>query len=268
MDNIEKLEQIVTNAKQWILDAGAQIRQSFTTNTLEINFKENPSDLVTDMDKQIEKFFIKKINETFPKHRILGEEGFGDDVKSLEGTVWIIDPIDGTMNFVHMKRHFAISVGIYHNGSGVVGLIYDVVNDELFSGIKGKGAFLNEQPLKKLQAIEIKEAVIGMNAGWLLEKERIHPSILPPLIQSVRGTRSFGSAAIELAYVASGKIDGYISLRLSPWDFAAGKVIIEEVGGHVTTICGEQLVLLNKQTPLFAARPGLHSEIVNNYIKN
>lgn len=266
MGNHFELEHVFNKAKQWILDGGAQIRHSFN-NKLEIDFKENASDLVTDMDKQIEQFFIRKINETFPTHRILGEEGHGDDVQSLEGTVWIIDPIDGTMNFVHMQRHFAISVGIYHEGIGEIGFIYDVVLDELYYALKGKGAFMNGQPLEKLQEIDRREAVIGINAGWLIEEKRIDPTILPALIRSVRGTRSIGSAAIELAYVASGRIDGYISLRLSPWDFAAGKVIIEEVGGMVTTIYGEPLGMLNKQSPIFAAKPGLHKEIINNYLK-
>lgn len=259
-------QEIFNEAKQWVLEAGEQIKDSFKKK-LTVDFKENASDLVTNMDKQIEQFFIHKINETFPSHRILGEEGQGDDVQSLEGTVWIIDPIDGTMNFVHMQRHFAISVGIYHHGIGSVGIIYDVAQGDFYYGIKGKGAFLNDEPLTKLQPIEIGEAVVGINAAWGIENNRIDSAILPSLIKELRGTRSFGSAAIEMAYVASGKIDGYLSLRLSPWDYAAGKVLIEEVGGKVSAINGDPLGMLDLQTPVFSAKPGLHETILANYLK-
>ncbi|WP_102347078.1 inositol monophosphatase family protein [Bacillus sp. Marseille-P3661] len=257
-------EHIHSAGKEWILEAGKQIRRSFS-ETLTVEFKENASDLVTNMDKKIETYFISKIMEKFPNHRILGEEGQGDNVKSLEGTVWIIDPIDGTMNFVHLKRHFAISVGIYHDGIGMIGFIYDVVQDELYHAIKGKGAFLNGQRLANLQPVNVEEAVIGMNAAWAIEGKRIDSGLLPPLIHALRGTRSFGSAAIEMAFVASGRLDGYLSLRLSPWDYSAGKILIEEVGGIVTSVKGEPLNLIN-QSPLFAAKPGLHGEVVEKFI--
>ena len=253
-------------AKELVLDAGKQIRSSFKQK-LTIDFKENASDLVTNMDKQIEKFFIEKIDEQYPEHHILGEEGYGEELASLDGIVWIIDPIDGTMNFVHMQRHFAISVGIYHNGDGVIGMIYDVGADDLYYAIKGSGAFLNGEELPSLKPIEIGEAVLGVNAAWGIKNKRIEPSIIPSLIRDVRGTRSFGSAALELAYIASGRLDAYLSMRLAPWDYAAGKILIEELGGKISSVSGEPLQLLTKQTPVFAAKPGLHEYILENYLK-
>lgn len=253
-------------AKELVLDAGEQIRSSFKQK-LTIDFKENASDLVTNMDKQIEKFFIQKINEKYQTHHILGEEGYGDELTSLDGTVWIIDPIDGTMNFVHMQRHFGISVGIYHNGEGIIGMIYDVAADDLYYAIKGNGAFVNDEQLAPLKSIKIGEAVFGINAAWGIENNRIDSAITSSLIGDVRGTRSYGSATLEMAYVASGKIDGYLSMRLAPWDYAAGKILIEEVGGKVTSVIGEKLDLLTKQTPVFAAKPGLHTYILENYLK-
>ncbi|HHY73904.1 MAG TPA: inositol monophosphatase family protein [Bacillus bacterium] len=257
-------KNVFTFAKNLVLDGGEQIRSSFK-DELTIKFKTNASDLVTNMDKQIEQFFINKIHEKYPSHRILGEEGQGDDVSSMNGTVWIIDPIDGTMNFVHMQRHFAISVGVYHNGVGIIGFIYDVAADDLFYAIKGEGAYLNDEKLPMLQSIDIGQAVFGINAAWGFEKERIDAKIIPALIKNVRGTRSFGSATIEMAYVAAGKLDGYLSLRLSPWDFAAGKIIVEEVGGKVSSVKGGPLDMLARQTPVFVAKPGLHEYILNNF---
>jgi myo-inositol-1(or 4)-monophosphatase len=255
---------IDTHAKEWIKEAGEKIRNSFSTELM-IHTKSSPDDLVTNMDREIENFFIEKITSTYPDHKILGEEGVGDKVTSLDGILWIIDPIDGTMNFVHQQRNFAISIGIYENGVGRVGLIYDVVSNELYHAQKGKGAYFNDVELPKLNSVKLEEAIIGMNATWVTENKRINPAKLSPLIKKVRGTRSYGSAAIELAFVASGRLDAYITMRLSPWDFAAGLILIEEVGGVVTTIKGEPLSLL-EQNSVFASNVSFHKEIIEEYI--
>jgi myo-inositol-1(or 4)-monophosphatase len=256
--------EIDSYAKQWTKEAGKRIRASFQT-TLTIQTKSNPNDLVTNIDKETEQFFMKKINETFPSHQILGEEGTGHHVKSLEGIVWIIDPIDGTMNFVHQQRNFAISVAVYEDGVGKVGLIYDVVHDELYHAFKGKGAYLNDNRIPELEAQHLNESVLGINATWVTENSRIDQQVLAPLVKDVRGTRSYGSAAIEIAYVATGRLDGYLTLRLSPWDFAAGVVLIEEVGGKVTTLEGKELNLLTENSVLIA-KANLHNEILTKYI--
>ncbi|MDX5475890.1 MAG: inositol monophosphatase family protein [Bacillaceae bacterium] len=256
--------QIDKDAKQWTREAGERIKESLHKELL-IETKTSRDDLVTNMDKETEEFFIKKINEKYPEHQILGEEGFGNTVKELKGTVWIIDPIDGTMNFVHQKRNFAISVAVYEDGVGKIGLIYDVISDELYHAVEGQGAFFNDEPIPSLSKVKVEEAVIGMNATWVTENIRIDPTILAPLVKDVRGTRSYGSAALEFAYVATGRIDAYITLRLSPWDFAAGLIIINELGGKVTTLYGEPLNLL-EQNSVFVSKPGLHEEIMENYL--
>ena len=111
------IKEMDTYAKQWVKEAGAKIRASFESK-LKIETKTNANDLVTNMDKDTEKYFVSKIKETFPGHRIFGEEGMGDEIKDLDGIVWIIDPIDGTVNFVHQQRHFAISLSVYKDGIG------------------------------------------------------------------------------------------------------------------------------------------------------
>ncbi|MFO1445753.1 inositol monophosphatase family protein [Bacillus sp. Bva_UNVM-123] len=258
--------EIDQNAKSWIKEAGEMIKQSFS-HTLTIETKSNKDDLVTNIDKNTEKFFIKKIKENYPEHRILGEEGFGDKIEDLNGVIWMLDPIDGTMNFIHQQRNFAISIGIYENGVGKIGLIYDVVHDELYYATKGHGAFINELPLPKLKNATISEAIIGINATWIVENQRIDSSILSPLVKHARGTRSYGSAAIEMAYVASGRLDAYISMRLSPWDIAAGLILVEELGGVATTLKGEPLNLLEKNS-LFISKSGLHEEIMGRFLHN
>ncbi|MFT8320329.1 MAG: inositol monophosphatase family protein [Bacillus sp. (in: firmicutes)] len=253
-------------AKEWIKEAGERIKASFSKELL-IETKTNKNDLVTEIDKGTEDFLIKKINQNFPDHRILGEEGLAEEIEDLKDVVWIIDPIDGTMNFVHMQRDFAISIGIYEDGIGKIGLIYDVVADELYHVRKGNGVYMDDIPLAPLEETTVEKGIIGLNATWVTENKRIDPSILAPLAKDARGTRSFGSACLELAYIASGRMDAYITLRLSPWDYAAGKIMIEELGGMVTSLRNEPLDMLN-QNSFFACKPGLHQEILEKYLNN
>ncbi|WP_160720253.1 inositol monophosphatase family protein [Bacillus sp. USDA818B3_A] len=258
-------EEIDTHAKQWVKEAGERIRTSFSA-TLDIETKSNANDLVTNMDKEIEQFFIKHIKEVYPNHKIMGEEGFGDKLQSLEGIVWFIDPIDGTMNFVHQQRNFAISIGIYENGVGKIGLIYDVVHDELYHAISGKGAYINGKAIPALNEAVIHESILALNATWVVENKRIDHNLLIPLVKAARGTRSYGTAALELVFLAAGRVDAYFSMRLAPWDVAAGAVILEELGGVVTNLRGEKLDLLSNDS-LFAAKPGLHESILKDYLK-
>lgn len=257
-------KKINRDAKQWIQEAGKIIRASFD-QTLDVQTKSNRNDLVTNMDKEIEQYFIKKIRDTYPTHRVLGEEGFGDQLEGLDGVVWMLDPIDGTMNFIHQQRNFAISLGIYEEGIGKIGFVYDVAHDELYHAIRGQGAYLNEESLPSLQEVHIEDAILAVNSTWLMENQRMNPNLLTPLAKTVRGTRSYGTAALELIYVATGRVDAYISLRLAPWDFAGGAVIVEELGGIITNLKGETLDYLSKSS-ILAAKPGLHRTIMKDYL--
>ncbi|WP_064093855.1 inositol monophosphatase family protein [Rossellomorea aquimaris] len=262
MTNWTELDQ---NVRSWIKEAGERIRHSFQTE-LNIKTKSNRNDLVTDMDEATEHYFTENIRQTYPDHQILGEEGYGDELNELSGITWIIDPIDGTMNFVHQQRNFAISIGIYDGSVGQLGYIYDVVHDELYFASKGKGAYMNDTKLPTLKSVSIADAVIALNALWVTENNRIDHTILAPLVRDVRGTRSYGSAAMEMAYVAAGRLDSYLTMRLAPWDFAAGKILIEEVGGVVSDLKGETLNPLNKSS-VFVGKPGLHETILTKYLK-
>ncbi|RFU60020.1 inositol monophosphatase family protein [Bacillus sp. V59.32b] len=263
MTNWEKID---TYAKEWIKEAGERLKTSFEEK-LNIETKTNPNDLVTNMDRETEQFFMSKITEHFPEHRIFGEEGMGHNVKDLTGIVWIVDPIDGTMNFIHQQRNFAISIGILEDGKGKIGLVYDVVHGELYHTFRGNGAFMNDKELPTLKPVPINETILSLNATWVTENKRIDPQILGALVRDVRGTRSYGSAALEMAFVAAGRLDAYISLRLAPWDFAGGAILIEEVGGEVSDLQGNPLDYL-KGGPLFVSKPGLHQEIQEKYLKS
>src|SRR5690606_20933902 len=176
------------------------------------------------------------------------------------------DPIDGTMNFIHQQRNFAISVAVYEDGVGQIGLIYDVIHDELYHARRGRGAYFNDSKIEPLGDVPLEKAIVAINATWVTENKRIDPKILVPIVNAVRGTRSYGSAALELAYVVTGRIDVYITMRLSPWDFAAGVVLLNEVGGAITTLDGEPLNFLVENS-VFVARPNLHKEIFTKFLK-
>ncbi|WP_281202411.1 inositol monophosphatase family protein [Cytobacillus kochii] len=263
MTNWNEIHRLATT---WVKEAGERIKASFSEE-LTIATKSHRNDLVTDMDKATEQFLIGKIHDHFPSHRILSEEGFGDDFADVGGIIWVIDPIDGTMNFIHQQRNFAISIGVFHEGVGKVGMIYDVVHDEMYHTISGEGAYMNDTKLKPLTKGEVKDAIIGINATWVTSNKRIDSSYLAPLVKDARGTRSYGSAALEMAYVASGRLDAYISLRLAPWDYGGGMILINEVGGKTTNLKGEAL-MITPQTSVFVARPGVHEEILQQYLNS
>ncbi|UOY93777.1 inositol monophosphatase family protein [Ectobacillus sp. JY-23] len=256
--------EVALHAKQWMLEAGGLLRDSLETS-LTIETKSNASDLVTNMDRHIEQFLIGKILEQYPLHRILGEEGYGNEEGSLQGTLWLIDPIDGTMNFVHQKRNFVISIGIYHNGQGKIGLVYDPVHDEMYSAVQGQGAYCNDIEIPKLKAGIVEESVIGINATWLTRNRMLDYERMGELVRRSRGSRSYGCAALEMVYVATGRLDGYITPRLSPWDFGGGAVILSEVGGIVTNFNGAVLSPIEKG-PVLAAKPGVYEELLT-YVK-
>ncbi|MCI0764514.1 inositol monophosphatase family protein [Bacillus sp. TL12] len=256
----EVWKEIDTNAKRWIREAGERLMASLQ-KTLTIETKSSAADLVTNMDREIEQFLIGEIKQTFPNHYILGEEGYGDEVASSEGVVWLIDPIDGTMNFVHQKRNFAISIGIYENGIGRIGLIYDPVHDELYHAVKGEGAFCNGVSIPSLEESAIENGIIALNATWLTDNPLLNMEKMMQLVKLARGTRSYGCAALEMVYVATGRLDAYVTPRLSPWDFGGGMIIVEEVGGKVTTFAGTMLSIVEKSSVL-VAKPGVYEELL------
>lgn len=257
-----KIEQF---AKTMLFDAAENIKSSLY-DSITVNTKSNENDLVTNKDEEIEKFFYEKIKHHYPNHFVLGEEGKGDELDQVKGVVWVLDPIDGTMNYVHQKRNFAISVGIYENGIGKMGFILDVIHNEMYFAKKGEGAYLNGQIISPLKDVLIEESIIAVNAIWLTKNRYLNHEKLGSLVKKIRGSRSYGSAALEMVYVATGRIDAYITPRLSPWDFAAGKIIVEEIGGVCTTLLNEELSILKKSSVLVSNK-SIQKELLTNYIE-
>ncbi|QDP40047.1 inositol monophosphatase family protein [Radiobacillus deserti] len=258
-------QDIYNQAIEWIREAGDRIRESIG-EPLTIDTKSNPNDLVTQMDKNTEKFFVEKIKGKYAHHHLISEEGFGDKLNTMDGVVWIIDPIDGTMNFVHQKRNFAISIGIYVDGIGEIGLIYDVMDDILYSAKRGEGAYKNGVKLPALENKRLEESILALNSFWTCENRAVNEKKMQELVKKVRGTRSYGSAALEFAYLAEGILDGYVTMKLAPWDIAAGVILVQEVGGTTTKADGQPLDLLKDNT-ILSANQTIHEEIYSSYIE-
>lgn len=254
-------QSVFTKAEQWILEAGTIIKNRLK-NPIEIDTKANENDLVTNVDKEIELFFARKINEFYPEDLFLGEEGYGNEVTSLDGTVWIIDPIDGTTNFIHLQQNFAISVGIFHEGIGEIGFIYDVMADNLYHAERGKGAYKNNEKLETLnENVTIQKALISFNHDLLIKNTKVNSEILKDLVLRVRGTRIVGAAALDIAYVAEGLLEGYYSEELAPWDIAAGSIILKEVFGEITRVNGEEVNILERGS-ILACNSALKSRLI------
>jgi myo-inositol-1(or 4)-monophosphatase len=259
-------EKIYTNAKNWTKEAGEIIRTSLK-QTIQVEFKTSASDLVTEKDREIEQFFACKVNEYFPDHMILGEEGTVENQEYIfnDAQVWVIDPIDGTTNFVNQKMNFAISVAFYDKGEPVIGIVYDPMKDELFSALKGQGAFLNDEKIEPLKTANLQEALISVNSLWTVPNNKVDEKKLFPIVENSRGIRYIGSAALEIAWISVGRLDAYIDFRLSPWDIGAGIVLLKELGGEATTLEGQEIDMTNTSTTLFS-RPGLGAEIRGYFI--
>ncbi|EUJ33073.1 inositol monophosphatase [Listeria floridensis FSL S10-1187] len=237
------------------------IEASFARDLL-IETKSNRNDLVTEVDQAVEALFTRYVNKNFPEHRIFGEENAAHKLTTLDGPVWIIDPIDGTLNFVEQKRNFAISVALYIEGVGEFGVVYDVEKDELYSGERGNGAYMNGE---KLLQVETKEGLADNLLIANVSAVKLYPK-LADAIEASRGLRLYGAASLEYMAVAAGRAGAYLSANLAPWDVAAAKIIAEELGCVVTRLSGEEINMLEKGTSL-VAMPHVYEELRSTYLK-
>ncbi|MBC1500479.1 inositol monophosphatase family protein [Listeria weihenstephanensis] len=255
---LEKIDQL---AREWLEEAGNRIFMALEQTNIEVEAKSDRNDLVTNVDKSTERYFAEKIAAHFPDHRLLGEEGYGEEITSLEGVVWVLDPIDGTVNFVEQKRNFAISLGIYKEGIGELAYIYDIIGGEFYFAKRGEGAFVNDVEIPKLSADKkLEDALVIINTAAMHK----FPQTLA-IIKEARGLRLYGAATLEYMAVATGRADAYISANLAPWDIGAGKIIAEEVGAIVTRVDGTPMTITEKGAS-FVASPGVHAEILRDYL--
>ena len=233
---------------------------------LELEEKSDHSDLVTIADNAVEQFLIDKILERYPNHGIIGEEGMFDRESSHDDTQWIIDPIDGTTNFIHNFPYYGISVGIAHKGEGIIGVVYNPLTDELFYAEKGNGAYVNGVRLHLNKPILLKEALVSTTMFWedVRTRDALHSSIIQ-IYKKTRGIRMVGGAAISLCEIAKGTLNAYIVPMLSTWDYAGGAIILKEAGGTITQLNGSP-VSFKWGGSLLAAHPSIHQDLLHFYL--
>ncbi len=191
------------------------------------------NDFVTQIDRSAEGEIVKIIRKAYPQHAILGEEGGASGSNEV---VWIVDPLDGTTNFLHGLPHFAVSIGIQVRGKLEHGVIYAPCTQDLYIATKGSGATLNNRKIRGSTAKELDSALIGTGVPIRADLLDAYLPMLKTVAGNSAGIRRAGSAALDLAYVAAGRLDGYFELGLKPWDMAAGIVLVQEAGGTVTEL--------------------------------
>lgn len=226
----------------------------------EVRSKEIKRDLVTDLDIASERLIVRRIRSEFPDHAIEGEEEVVDPVE-VRGPRWIVDPLDGTINFVHGLPAFAVSIALYLDEAPQVAVIHAPLLDETFSAVAGEGARGPRGALSVRQTEGLSEALLATGFPYgRNELEHDNLENFGRFFYDVRGMRRMGSAAVDLAYVAAGRFDGFWELHLGPHDVAAGALIIREAGGVVTDGSGGEDWL--RGGSIVAAGPSLHQAIV------
>ncbi len=222
---------------------------------------KNAVNLVTDADTQAEQAIIERIREAHPEHQILAEEQ-GIVVQNDSSYKWVIDPLDGTTNFAHGFPAYCVSIGVEYQGSCILGVVFDPTRQELFVGETGGGAFLNDQRIRVSQTASLNAALVVTGFGYdIRETSNNNLDYFARFALRAQGIRRMGAAALDLCYVASGRLDGYWELKLHPWDTAAGVVIVEEAGGQVTDLQGNPYSIYG--TGIVASNGQFHNEMVD-----
>jgi myo-inositol-1(or 4)-monophosphatase len=238
--------------------AGNQImRSQERVEQLQIERKSR-NDFVTQVDRGAEREIINQIHKAYPQHAILAEESgaHGDDE-----VVWIIDPLDGTTNFLHRLPHFAVSIGIQVRGRLEHGVIYAPSTQDLYIASRGDGATLNNRKLRVSPCKDLEQSLIGTGVPLNVDRLDTYIPMLRNIVAETAGVRRAGAASLDLAYVAAGRLDGFWELGLKPWDVAAGIVLVQEAGGVVSEIFGGDDVL--KSGNVLAANIKLHPLLAN-----
>ena len=221
------------------------IRDFGEIENLQVSLK-GPGNLVTASDKKVEKIIIEELQKARPTYSILSEEA--GKINNDESFKWIIDPIDGTANFLHGIPHFAISIGIEHDGEIICGIIYDPIKDEMFIAEKGNGAYVNNKRMRVSSRSKLENCIICTGGpkkdskdreSTLEEYKKFSSRVFIPI-------RKLGSASLDMAYVAAGRYDGYWQKDLNYWDIAAGIVLVKESGGFVSDFNGNNQYIKNK----------------------
>jgi myo-inositol-1(or 4)-monophosphatase len=244
-----------------VLEGGKVLKEHFRSEKVEARTKTSHSDLVTNVDLKTQEAIIQILSRDLPGIQIIGEEKENEEAS---GEVIYLDPLDGTLNFFHGQRQFAVSIGYWENKEPAAGVVFNPIDDDLFSAVSGQGAFRNGKPIRVSPYRRLNQSVLA--TGWPYNKEEL-PRVLKslerllPISQEVR---VWGSAALAMCYLAAGTLEGYWEWGLYPWDIAAGAVIAREAGCRITSIDGGPFEL--NSGAVLATNGHVHEEMLK-YLK-
>ena len=217
-----------------VVEVGAFINEARLTKK-DVEYKEDRS-LVSYVDKEAEKKLLYRLQELMPEAKVLAEESYEkkEGKEAKDAWLWVVDPLDGTTNYIHQIPAYCISIALLHEGEPVLGIIYDIAQQDCFWALAGKGAYLNDTRLQVSQSKVLKEALIALGFFYANRNDaNAYMNLFATLGLQTRGWRRLGSAALQLAYVAAGRFDAYVDIDLKPWDVAAGLLLVKEAGGEV-----------------------------------
>lgn len=246
------------------IEAGTFIRNEAETFDISLREKKGLNDFVSYVDKGAEKLLVEKLTEILPEAGFIAEEGTSSKVGVK--FCWVIDPLDGTTNFLHGFYPYAVSIGLMEYDDIIAGVVYEVGRDETFSAWKGGGAWLNGKPVHVSEVATLADSLIATGLPYS-DFHRLHPYMesLTHLCLHSQGIRRLGSAATDLAYVACGRFEGFYEYGLHPWDIAAGIILIREAGGRVADFSGNERKLNGNE--ILAASGSVFNEFLENVSK-
>jgi myo-inositol-1(or 4)-monophosphatase len=250
----------LATAVQAVIKAGAM--QLAGIDHLHIE-KKGAIDLVTQIDREVEQMFRALVAERFPDHAVLAEEFEARGDRDAEAEFcWVFDPVDGTTNYVHGLPIFCSACSLERHGQPIVAAIYDPSRRELFTAERGLGAWLNGKPMRVSSADALIESLLCTGFPYNLHTDSAYLlDLFSDFLGRARAVRRLGSAAIDLAYVAAGRFDGFWEVRLNPWDISAGALLIEEAGGQVTTLAGDRFE--SRLGEIVASNGRVHGQMVD-----
>lgn len=253
------LENITSKVSRLSKNVGAFIREERKTFSYDRVEHKGPSDLVSYVDTEAEKMLVESLQKILPSAGFITEEGTTD--QGQKEYTWIIDPLDGTTNFVHGIPNYCVSVGLMLKGEMISGVVYEVANNECFYAWKDGGAYLDGKRISVSTAPKIKDVVLATGFPYYnFEKLEEYLKILNDLMKDTQGLRRMGSAAADMAYVACGRYGGYFEYNLNSYDIAAGVILVKEAGGEVTDFKGGDDFLFGRE---MVAGGHVHSELLN-----
>lgn len=238
--------------------AGEGLRAAYT-QPRQVEYK-GEVDLVTPTDRASEALIASSLRHAFPDHAILAEEGGG--TAGGNGLIWLVDPLDGTTNFAHSFPVFAVSMALRGPEGLLVGVVYDPLRDECFTAARGQGAWLNGRPIHISDCLMLDKALLA--TGFPYDRRTVEDNNVAAFgvfIRRCQGIRRAGAAALDLAYVACGRLDGYWEMRLKPWDVSAGALLVREAGGMVTDYQGQAHEVLDGHN-IIASNGRIHNELI------